>query len=211
MDDNIVLLGSKLAIYESAQDLMKYKLRLVKEKFNSIPYSATGRLGDIKDITSRIKSEQSIREKLLKNNYELTYESVSKNIKDVVGFRIICMYEKDIYIILDLIKKLGYKVYREKDYIANPKPSGYRSYHLTMDVPIDLEKEEKVHVEIQIRTDFMDLWASREHDMVYKTNLDTDEVTTFSNALVSLSGALNVSEAAMESARVKELTLKNKH
>lgn len=214
MSEKASIMGSKLYIYQSAQSIVNTKIILVKNKFESLAYSVSkeSRLGDIKEITSRIKDEDSIKDKLIKNGHELSYENAKNYIKDIVGFRIICMYEKDIFTIVDIIRKLGFKIVREKDYVSNPKPSGYRSYHLTVEVPVDLgDSKEKVLVEIQIRTDFMDLWASREHDMIYKTELDKSDLKSISNALVSLSGALNVSQAAMEAARIKELTLKEKN
>lgn len=210
--DNTIL-GSKLVIYESALSLVGSKLVLLKNSFDMLPYSVSKtkpcRLGDIKEILSRIKSDESIKGKLRKYKKALNYENAKAIVKDIVGYRLICMYEKDIFTLVELIKNMGLNVVREKDYITHPKESGYRSYHMTLEVPVYLPDGtvEIVLVEIQIRTDFMDLWASREHEMKYKSQLSKEELATISQALIDLSGAIHLSQEAMEHARIQQLCL----
>ncbi len=210
--DNTIL-GSKLVIYESALNLIGSKLVLLKSSFDMLPYSASKtehcRLGDIKEILSRIKTDESIKGKLRKNKKALNYENAKDIVKDIVGYRLICMYEKDIFTLVELIRNMGLNVIREKDYITHPKESGYRSYHMNLEVPIYLPDDtiENVLVEIQIRTDFMDLWASREHEMKYKSQLSKEELATISQALIDLSGAIHLSQEAMEHARIQQLCL----
>ena len=200
------ILGSKLAIYRSAEQKIGSKLILIKDAFNKLPCTAKGydtRLGIIKEITNRIKTDESIKGKLKKHKKTYTYENAVEVCKDIVGFRIICMYEKDIFRIVNLIRNSGLNVVREKDYINNPKDSGYKSYHLTIEVPMDLPDGtvENVFVEIQVRTDFMDLWASREHEMKYKSKISKEATKKISQSLLALSGAIQLSQEAMENAR----------
>ena len=124
----------------------------------------------INHVNTRIKSAESIIEKMNKRNLPLTYESMIENINDIAGIRIICNLKKDIFSIRDLLKKIsGVKVIKEKDYITKPKKSGYSSYHLIVQVPVILlQKNIYVKVEIQIRTTAMDFWANLEHKTRYK-------------------------------------------
>ena len=103
---------------------------------------------------------------------QYTYKEMIKNINDIAGIRAICPIQKDIYSIRNLITKIpGIKVLKEKDYVKNPKKSGYSSYHMILEVPITLsQKLIYVKVELQIRTLAMDFWASLEHKLRYKPN-----------------------------------------
>ena len=206
------ILGSKLALFKSAEQKIGSKLILIKDAFNKLPCTTRGydtRLGIIKEISNRIKTDESIKGKLKKHKKTYTYENAIEVCKDIVGFRIICMYEKDIFRIVNLIRNSGLKVVREKDYINDPKDSGYKSYHLTIEVPMDLPDGtvENVFVEIQVRTDFMDLWASREHEMKYKSKLSKEATKKISQSLLALSGAIQLSQEAMENARREQLSI----
>lgn len=125
----------------------------------------------IDHVNTRIKSPESIIKKMKKRNIELTYKDMIENINDIAGIRIVCPLKKDINSIKDFLKKLpGINVLKEKDYITNPKKSGYSSYHLILEVPVMLAKQNiYVKVEVQIRTIAMDFWASLEHKMKYKS------------------------------------------
>ena len=117
----------------------------------------------IDHINIRIKSPESIIKKMQKRNMELTYKDMIENINDIAGIRIVCPLKKDIVTIKEFLKKLpGVNVLKEKDYITNPKKSGYSSYHLILEVPVMLAK--------QIRTIAMDFWASLEHKAKYKSD-----------------------------------------
>ena len=126
----------------------------------------------IDHINVRIKSPESIIKKMQKRNMELTYKDMIENINDIAGIRIVCPLKKDIVTIKEFLKKLpGVNVLKEKDYITNPKKSGYSSYHLILEVPIMLAKKNiYVKVEVKIRTIAMDFWASLEHKAKYKSD-----------------------------------------
>ncbi|MDY3854672.1 MAG: GTP pyrophosphokinase family protein [Butyribacter sp.] len=124
----------------------------------------------IEHITSRIKSAESIARKIRHKGKELTLENILRYINDVAGVRIICSFTSDIYRIAEAIAKQNdVTVIKVKDYIANPKPNGYTSYHMIVSIPIFLSNDViDTKVEIQIRTIAMDFWASLEHKIYYK-------------------------------------------
>ena len=197
-------------VLAAAERYVGSELYLVKSAFEMLPISSTeetARLGDIKDLFNRDDINRNIDSKVLSEEYNSG--SVLKTKKDNVGYRIICMYEQDLFTIVNLIKKSGLKIVREKDYVTNPKISGYRSYHITVEVPVELHDGtvENVKVKIQIRTDFMDLWASREYEMKYNSELSDAELFTTKQALTNLSGAIHLSQQAMENARKHQLAL----
>lgn len=129
----------------------------------------------IHHIESRQKSPQSIVEKLVRKGHPISIEAIRQNLTDVAGVRVICYYVQDIYRIAELITaQADIAVIRQRDYIKNPKPNGYRSLHLVISIPVFLSTgAESMPVEIQIRTIAMDFWASLEHQLRYKND---DEV-----------------------------------
>lgn len=134
----------------------------------------------IDHINTRIKTPDSIIDKMKKKEYRLTYQNMIENINDIAGVRVICPLKKDIFVIRDLVEKIpGVHILKEKDYVTHPKKSGYSSYHLIIEVPVVLSKEIiYVKVEIQIRTVAMDFWASLEHKMKYKPEENIDNKTS---------------------------------
>lgn len=152
-------------LYDSAIEVAKTYLNILdsefKVKFQRNPIHA---------IESRLKSPQSIIGKLQKKDLPLTPESARKNLLDIAGIRVTCCYINDIYAIVDMLcRRDDFTIIKKKDYIKHPKPSGYRSYHLIINVPVWLStKKEYAPVEIQIRTIAMDFWASLEHQLKYK-------------------------------------------
>lgn len=124
----------------------------------------------IHHVESRIKSPESIFEKLGRYGKEPTLENMERYIMDIAGIRIICSYIQDVYNMLDLLKRQDdLIIVNVKDYIKNPKPNGYRSLHVITRIPVYfLDKKELIPVEIQLRTIAMDFWASLEHDLKYK-------------------------------------------
>ena len=132
----------------------------------------------IENIKSRLKSPTSIMNKMKKLNLPFDFASMSANILDVAGVRVVCSFEEDVYFLAKCLKaQSDIEVMVEKDYIAHPKENGYRSLHLTVKVPIYLAgKEVKVPVEIQLRTIAMDFWASLEHNIRYKKDFPKNEI-----------------------------------
>lgn len=128
-------------------------------------------------IKSRIKTPMSILDKLERYGLEATIENVEQNIFDIAGIRVVCSFEDDIYAIAKmLLSQDDVTLVRQKDYIKNPKPNGYRSLHLVVEIPIFLSKGTKrMKVEIQLRTIAMDFWASLEHKLKYKKDIECPE------------------------------------
>ncbi len=125
----------------------------------------------IHHIESRIKSPESILEKMLRRGYDLSFDTLKKNIYDIAGIRVVCNYINDIYQIVNLLmKQKDLQVSITKDYIVKPKDTGYRSLHVVFSMELYLDHEVKhVPVEIQFRTLAMDMWASLEHELRYKS------------------------------------------
>lgn len=126
----------------------------------------------IETVKSRLKTPKSVAGKLARRGLPLTIDSILANLNDVAGVRVICPYISDIYAVRDMLLAQGdVRLRREKDYIQNPKPNGYRSLHLVVEVPVYLsDSQQQVRVEIQIRTIAMDFWASLEHELHYKSS-----------------------------------------
>ena len=159
--DSIVLLDGVIAEIMARLDIIR-KYKIVHNDRDPIEY-----------ITSRVKSEESTKEKLKRKKLPINLEIALTKIYDVAGIRIICAYIDDVYTVVKMLKKFkDLKILKEKDYIKNPKPNGYRSYHIVFQVPLDIAGElHPVNIEIQIRTMAMDFWASLEHEMKYKKNI----------------------------------------
>lgn len=154
-------------LYESAISEIETKLEIIDSEFQS-----TFQRNPIHSIQSRVKSPQSIAKKLIKKNIPITAESILANLHDIAGVRVVCHYVEDIYEVARYLSLHDdITLLNQKDYIKNPKPSGYRSLHLIVSVPVYLSTGKKiVPVEIQIRTIAMDFWASLEHQLKYKTS-----------------------------------------
>lgn len=160
--------------YQAA--IMEIETRL---KVLNMEFSQEYNRNPFESIKSRLKSPESIYEKLERKGYPVTMESIRENLKDVAGIRVICSFPDDIYRLADLlIKQDDIILYRRKDYIQNPKTNGYRSLHLIIGVPVYLSQEKKyMMAEVQFRTIAMDFWASLEHKLKYKKTVDnTDEI-----------------------------------
>ena len=162
-------------VYESAIKELKTKMEIMKDEFK-IFYNY-----DLIDhINTRIKTPESIKQKMQKRNLALNYKEMIENINDIAGIRIICPLKKDIFAIRNLITKFPeIHIITEKDYVTHPKESGYSSYHIIVEVPVTLSKNiVYVKVEIQIRTIAMDFWANLEHKMKYKPEESIDKKTS---------------------------------
>lgn len=132
----------------------------------------------IEHCKARIKSADSMQEKLTRRDIPVSVENALTEIYDAAGIRVVCTFLDDIYWVVNMLKnQQDIQVIEEKDYIRHPKPNGYRSYHMILQVPIHLEnKIHKVYCELQIRTIAMDCWASLEHQLKYKKNIPNQEM-----------------------------------
>ena len=164
-DDQVDQWRSVMFLYDSALKKMNTKIEILNNEFiNRYDYNP------IEHIKSRIKTSESIVKKLRRYGYESTISNMVEYINDIAGIRVICSFMSDIYRIADMISnQRDIKVISVKDYLKNPKPSGYRSYHMIVTVPVYLsDRIVDTKVEIQIRTVAMDFWASLEHKIHYK-------------------------------------------
>lgn len=154
--------------------MLKYNfaLQLLETQFNILikEFEFKNKYNPVEHMKSRLKTEKSIIDKLNKKGYEVTTKNMILHVHDIIGIRIVCSFLDDVYDIVDIIKSSKqFKIKEEKDYIKNPKTTGYMSYHLIVLVPIYLnETVEHVEAEIQIRTSAMDFWASIDHKVQYK-------------------------------------------
>lgn len=151
--------------YKFALAEMETKLEILQEEFQLLH-----EYNPIEHTKSRLKSPESILKKLIRKDADISFTSIRKYVTDIAGLRITCSFISDIYRIKDMLKKQReMEIIEVKDYIEKPKPNGYRSLHLLVNLPVFMsDREEKVCVEIQIRTIAMDFWASLEHKIYYK-------------------------------------------
>ena len=161
-----------MLLYESGIREIKTKLDILSDESR-----ISGKPSPIDAIKSRIKSPRSIIGKLKRRGFPITLQSMIDNLNDIGGIRVICPFIEDIYTVADmLMRQDDLTLIEKKDYIANPKPNGYRSLHLILEVPIFLaERTQPVRIELQIRTMAMDFWASLEHQLRYKSDVEIPE------------------------------------
>ena len=148
-------------------------------------------------IQTRIKKRASLEKKLMKKDLPVTVEAAADNIRDIAGIRVICYFEEDVYAVAERLKQQQDLIFiRERDYIQNPKDSGYESYHVIYGVPVyHVDGMEYFPVEIQIRTMSMDFWASMENRICYKNEAARKE--ELQNSLVRFSKELKDMERSM--------------
>ncbi len=160
-----------------SQFMMMYgcAIKEVRTKFEVLndDFSVVYKRNPIEMIKSRVKNPVSIIDKLERKNLPFTMDSILNELNDVAGVRIICSFIEDIYMIAEMFSKQDdITVLEIKDYIKNPKPNGYRSYHMIVEVPVFFaNSKKKMRVEVQLRTIAMDFWASLEHKMKYKKDI----------------------------------------
>lgn len=160
-----------LHLYSSAMQMASTQLNILDEEFTAM-YDHS----PIHHLECRVKKMESIIEKLLRRGHEVTPDNFHR-IQDIAGVRVICNYVDDIYYLRNLlVGSSGFELVRERDYIKEPKPNGYRSLHLIVSVPFMIaEGRMALPVEIQLRTIAMDMWASLEHELRYKSDRDFSE------------------------------------
>lgn len=165
MSEGVDSWNSFMLLYHSALKEMGTKVEILNDEFQHIH-----QYNPIEYVKKRIKQPESIVKKLKRYGYASTIENMVKYINDVAGIRIVCSFTSDIYRLADMIRSQNdITVLSTKDYIKNPKPSGYKSYHMIVTIPIFLsDRVVDTKVEVQIRTLAMDFWASLEHKIYYK-------------------------------------------
>ena len=162
--------------YDDAMKLLLTRLEILNHNI----YKASAE-NPIHTMQYRIKSKQSIEEKLIRKGEEPTLENAKDLLQDIAGIRIVCYFVGDIKNLIDMLKKQSDLIFiRERDYITNPKASGYKSYHMVLGVPVyRIEGMQYYPVEIQFRTLSMDLWASMEHRICYKGETPEETAEAF--------------------------------
>jgi len=161
--------------YKFAVNEVTTKLNILNEEFKYVhDYNP------IENISSRVKTPESILQKVKRKNCDLSIMSIKENIKDIAGVRITCSFISDVYKVYEMLQKQkDIDVVQCKDYIKSPKPNGYQSLHLIIRIPVFLsDRVEDTYVEIQIRTKAMDFWASLEHKIYYKFGKEIPENLT---------------------------------
>ncbi|TGY42104.1 GTP pyrophosphokinase family protein [Clostridium sartagoforme] len=184
INENIRPMNELMAYYRCAIMEVETKFKVLNEEF-SLQYDRN----PIEGIKTRLKSKEGIVRKLNRKDLPFSLKSIEENIKDVAGVRVICSFPEDIYMLADcLLSQDDIKLIEKKDYIKNPKKSGYRSLHLIIEVPIFLKNEKKrMKVEVQLRTIAMDFWASLEHKLRYKKNINPEEAEIIGKELLECS------------------------
>ena len=156
-------------LYTSALKEVGTKLEILNDEFQHVH-----QYNPIEHIKTRVKTPESIVKKLRKYGYEISIENMVKYVNDIAGVRLICSFTSDIYQLAEMIgNQSDLKVLSIKDYIKNPKPNGYRSYHMIVEIPVFFSKgKTPMRVELQIRTNGMDFWATLEHQLRYKKGIE---------------------------------------
>ena len=191
IEEELKKLDNVMIKYISALKVLETQLEIINDDFKYIK-----KYNPIEHIKTRIKNADSILNKMYKDNLEFTLDNIEKFINDIVGVRIICAFESDVYELINIIRNSNIiHVINEKDFISKPKKTGYRSYHLIVEVPVELINEKvMVKAEIQIRTLAMDLWASLEHKLKYKSEYCTESI---SKKLIDISSQLHIIDEEM--------------
>lgn len=194
-DETITFLQEKslpmrtlMAYYSCAIMEIETKFKVLNEEF-SLQYDRN----PIETIKTRLKKPDSIAEKLHRRGLPLTTQSVEENLNDIAGVRVICSFPEDVYMLAEaFLKQDDIALISRKDYIENPKPNGYRSLHLIVEVPIFLAQEKRImKVEIQLRTIAMDFWASLEHQLKYKKNVNNESIAAELKQCAEISAILD--------------------
>lgn len=183
-----------LRMYNAAMSVTTSRLEIIEDEFRYRKKRCP-----IHHIDTRLKSAKSILGKLQKKDLDLTLTAACNNIYDIAGIRVVCPYIKDVYLIRDrLMAQDDVQIMNVKDYIEEPKENGYRSLHMIIRVPVYfMNKKQMVPVELQIRTLAMDLWASLEHDIKYKSLYNASSMD-FADELKECSRLIYLAEEKLE-------------
>ncbi|MCP3800624.1 GTP pyrophosphokinase family protein [Allokutzneria sp. A3M-2-11 16] len=187
-------LSQFLLVYKFAVEELMTKLRILSEEFDFVH-----RHDPIEHITHRVKRPEAIVEKLRRKGLRPDLDTIAEHLDDVAGVRVVCPFVSDVYGVQEMLgRQHDVKILRTKDYIASPKPNGYRSLHLIVQIPVFLsDRVEHVKVEVQMRTIAMDFWATLEHKLFYK--YDDQVPADFADELASTAAVAAQLDARMES------------
>ncbi len=192
LSDKISNFQELMMMYHSAIREVTTKLAILNDEL-----SLENQRNPIQTVKSRIKKPKSIFNKLQKLEQEISIEAIRTSLNDVAGIRVTCSFIDDVYRVAEmLIKQDDITVIQSKDYIKNPKPNGYRSYHLILEVPVFFSNgKQQVRVELQIRTVAMDFWSSLEHEIRYKKDLG--DITAIEDDLRSCAETISQTDVKM--------------
>lgn len=203
--ENMAPIRALMSRYRCAMMEVETKFKVLNEQF-SLEHDRNR----IESIKTRLKSMDSILEKLHRRKLPITLSSMEENLNDVAGVRVICSFVDDIYVLVDcLLRQDDVTLLQVKDYIKHPKANGYRSLHLIISIPIFLQEETHyMKVEVQLRTIAMDFWASLEHKIHYKFEGDAPE--SIKNELVECARMVSDLDARMLSLNEEILAISQK-
>ncbi|MDD3795503.1 MAG: GTP pyrophosphokinase family protein [Lachnospiraceae bacterium] len=190
-----------MMMYECAIKEVQTKLEVLDEEF-SVRYKRN----PISNIESRVKTPMSIVRKMQKNHLEITVQNIMAGLNDVAGIRVICAFIDDIYDIARMLASQDdIRVIRIKDYIQDPKPNGYRSYHMIVEIPVFFSKSKQImRVEVQIRTIAMNFWASLEHQLRYKKDIENiEDIDEISQELLEAAETIAQTDIKMQNIKNK--------
>ena len=198
LEEHVMPIQQFFMYYQCAVMEIETKFKVLNAQF-----SLHGESNPIEFIQSRIKNYGSIMRKITAKKIPRTLESIEENIYDIAGIRVVCSFREDIYKLADcFLQQDDIVLLKKKDYIANPKPNGYRSLHLIVEVPIFLENEKRmVKAEVQLRTIAMDFWASLEHKLRYKKDLSFEKINLLAKNLKACADESAVWDERMQNIR----------
>lgn len=204
-DQFSALVGDNIAPYRRLMTYYECAMMEVETKFRVLDaeYGLQHDRNPIESIKTRLKSTDSLSKKLARKGLPISVDSIEENIKDVAGVRVVCTFLKDLYTLTDaILAQDDVTLIERRDYVKNPKPSGYRSLHLIIEIPIFLESEKRLmKVEIQLRTISMNFWASLEHQLRYKKNLSEEDIDAMNTELIELAENAATLDARMQALR----------
>lgn len=204
-DEFLEMVNRNIGPYQRLMTYYECAMMEVETKFRVLDaeYGLQHDRNPIESIKTRLKSTDSLAKKLARKGLPLSVESIEQNIYDVAGVRVVCTFPEDMFALADaLLAQDDVVLVERRDYVNNPKPSGYRSLHLIIETPIYLEKEKRlVKVEVQLRTISMNFWASLEHQLRYKKGLDEKTAAAVSSELADLADAAAAMDMRMQALR----------
>lgn len=213
LKDDVDSWKTAMLLYNSALKKVTTKLEILNDEFQHVH-----KYNPIENIKSRLKTPESIVQKLKRKGHDASIENMVRYVEDIAGVRLVCSFTSDIYRMADMIgRQNDLTVISIKDYMKNPKPSGYKSFHMIISIPVFLsDRTVETKVEIQIRTIAMDFWASLEHKIYYKFEGNAPSyishelqecaeiVSMLDNKMLSLNEAILIEKAKQEEKAIRQ-------